>query len=108
MWLGDLQEIYVDSDESLVKKKTFGKSMSLGDVLICMKDADAYRKMSWWNIVTKVTFFLKGSYEYVYLDEICVGLLIMRKDVWSLEMIQRKVTWHNGGLDKEVWWITFW
>ena len=74
MWLDRLGR-YVDSDGSLVKKKTLGKNISLGDVSICMKDADAdaYKKMSWWKIVTKVTFVLKGSYEYVYLEEFVQG-----------------------------------
>ena len=45
--IGDLLGRYVDSDKSLVKKKTLGKNISLGDVSICMKDANAYRKISW-------------------------------------------------------------
>ena len=35
------------------------KNISLGDVSICMKDVDDYRKMSWWKIITEVTFVLK-------------------------------------------------
>ena len=52
MWLRDLLGRYVDSDKSLVKKKTLGKNISLGDMSIWIKDADAYKKMSWWKIIT--------------------------------------------------------
>ena len=64
--------------------------------------------MSWWKIINEVTFVLKVHMCVCLSGWICAGLLIMKKDVWSLEMIRRKVAWHNGVPDKKYWWITFW
>ena len=94
------------------------KNISLGDVSICMKDLDAYRKMSWWKIITEVPFVLKGFICKCLSGWICVGLLIIRKDVWSWDMIRRSIkmdqirnfdeslsnSWHDSGWK---WWMIF-
>ena len=45
------------------------QNISLGNVSIWIKDFDAYRKMSWWKIITEVTFVLKvHMYMFIWVN----------------------------------------